>query len=135
MGTRASFFVGDPRDLEKREWLGCIAFDGYPEGVDELDEIGTEKAFKKAIRAMEQRDDFASPKGGFPFPWPDDLFLTDYTYAFFDGKLQVACGHRGFVEWGERNKLSEMQNSIPSNIPAPGPYDPSQPDSIMIFVS
>ncbi len=32
MGTRAQFFIGNPSDLASRVWLGCVAFDGYPDG-------------------------------------------------------------------------------------------------------
>jgi hypothetical protein len=32
MGTRAQFFVGNPQDLEHREFLGTVAWDGRPNG-------------------------------------------------------------------------------------------------------
>jgi hypothetical protein len=31
---------------------------------------------------------FARPGEGWPYPWADDIFLTDFTYAFLDGKSQ-----------------------------------------------
>lgn len=59
MGTRAAFFVGDARDVENRTWLGCIAWDGYPEGdCSILADAATESAFRALVGriACYQRD-------------------------------------------------------------------------------
>jgi hypothetical protein len=137
MGTRAAFFVGNPQDLEKREWLGCIAFDGYPAGLEELATVKTEQDFRDFVGSLESRGDFATPKRGWPFPWEDDVFVTDYTYAFFDEALRLTCFHRGWLTWEEEMKHqeeeSDIEDSLPTNIPAPKPYDRSQPDSIIII--
>lgn len=50
MGTHAQFFVGNPQDLEGREYLGSLAWDGYPDSS-----IG------EILKGI----------------WDDDLFLTD----------------------------------------------------------
>ncbi len=140
MGTRASFFIGNPCDLENRKWLGCIGWDGYPDGLPQLADVKDQEDFEKFVKCCkDERDDFADPeKGGFPFPWQDDLFLTDFTYAFFDGKLQLACFHHGFYTWEEYQADKETddedeENPELKNVAAPGEYDRSQPDSIMII--
>jgi hypothetical protein len=67
MGTRADFYVGRG---ESAEWLGSIAWDGYPDGID--------------------------PEMGWPWPW-DDSGTTDYAYAFEDGAVYASSfGHAWF---------------------------------------
>lgn len=97
MGTRAAFWIGDPR-TENREWLGCVAWDGYPGGdCRNLFEATTEQEFRERIAAMRaSRKDFATPDKGWPFPWSDDVFLTDFTYAWIDGNPVASCFHHGF---------------------------------------
>jgi hypothetical protein len=47
MGTRADFYVGRG---ESAEWLGSIAYDGYPEGEPGgLLKIGDEAKFRKRV--------------------------------------------------------------------------------------
>lgn len=145
MATRAAFWLGDPSNLAQREWLGCVAYDGYPNGAVTAD--------LEAVTAPEQLrawvaehlalcSDFAAPSRGWPFPWDDDIYLTDFTYAFFDGQLQVACFYSGFLLYREvAAKLKEGDwewpdtETLPRNVPAPRPYDPTQPDSIMLISS
>lgn len=138
MGTRAAFWAGDPRNLKARRWLGCIAWDGYPEGLPELADVTTEEAFLAAVESYkEKRDDFADPaKGGWPFPWADDIFLTDYTYAWIEGRLVVASYHTGFVQWEEATAEDfewPGKDCLPSNVPAASGWDRGQPDSIMLI--
>ena len=146
MGTRASFFVGDPRDIEAREWLGCIAWDGYPSGLPQLEGLQSEEEFRGAVRNVKKdRNDFADPaNGGWPFPWADDIFLTDYTYAWMDGRLQGSYFHFGLEDWEElKEELKEKKDksryedsdSSLQNIPAPMSYDRGQPDSIMVITT
>jgi hypothetical protein len=33
MGTRADFYIAIEGETPHLEWLGSIAFDGYPEGI------------------------------------------------------------------------------------------------------
>ena len=93
-----------------------------------------------------ERDDFAYPdKGGFPFPWTDDLFLTDCVYSFFDGVAHVDYNRNWQpIKWvleaseDEREEWYESHSRDPSfeNVKAPGgKWDRSQPDSIMILTA
>ena len=139
MGTRAAFWIGDPRNLEKREWLGCVAWDGC-EWIDDSNwlEIHSEQQFRDAIQAVkDERDDFASPlKGGWPFPWVDDIFLTDVTYAFFDGTVHYKWFHKPFLGLGVEEPEDTPDDTTMQNVPGPSAeWDRSQPDSIMIFTA
>lgn len=152
MGTRGAFWIGHPADLENRRWLGCIAFDAFPENFRELATVKTEKEFVERIKAIAQgHDDFAHPGAGWPFPWDDDVFLTDVTYTFIHNKrsrvLNRVLGAEGVVyaTWFH-SPLIPLRDLLeydgdggsddPSlyNIPAPEGYNPAQPDSI-IWVS
>ena len=149
MGTRAQFFVGNPQDVAGRKWLGTVAWDGYPDGDvgDTLEDVTTEEGFVIAVAGIAaERRDFCDPaKHGFPFPWHDDLFLTDCTYAFFDGRMQFTYFHSGWIDLAEYLKEGEegeqvraaynarRSDVLPSNVPAPTKYDPAGPDSIMII--
>lgn len=133
MGTRAAFWVGDPTDLENREWLGCVAWDGY-EWLDTWKggDIKTVDLFRKAVsEIILVRKDFSYPGGGRPFPWDDDVFLTDITYAFFDGGVKVCWFHLPFQAIQNVEEL-EMADPTHINVPAPEKYNPGQPDSILI---
>lgn len=138
MGTRAAFWLGDPRNIENRKWLGCIAWDGHPDG-DCKTLFGSESDEEFVCRVQQlaaTRDDFATPERGWPFPWSDDIFLTDFTYAFFDGAVQVSCYHRGFVSADKAlgdDPWPGEDDPTCSKVPAGKAYDRSQPDSIMIF--
>lgn len=139
MGTRASFFIGDPTNLDQREWLGCIAWDGYPGSFSAWAEPRTEAEFRADVATLaSERNDFATPTRGFPFPWADDLFLTDYTYAYFDGAVQTCCFHQSFMTvaaYLAQDEDAEQLYDDPHHVkvPAPAAYDRSQPDSIMII--
>lgn len=136
MGTRAAFWIGDPRNVESRRWLGAIAWDGYPDGLPELAVVRTEADFIAVVKKYEDRRDFALPSRGWPFPWADNIFLTDYNYAFFDDVLQGTCFRRGFVPFAKLDTdeyHAGDRDTLPSNVPAGKAYDPSQPDSILIL--
>lgn len=140
MGTRAAFWMGDPANLEQRQWLGCVAWDGYPSSFEDFAAYN-EAGFKMAVmRLATERRDFAAPDKGWPFPWSDDVFLTDCTYAFFDGKVQYCYFHQSFMplaQWIELDN-SEEEREDPGDdprhikVPAPAAYNPEQPDSIMV---
>ncbi len=111
MGTRADFYIGRGEDAE---WLGSIAFDGYPEGLTPLLETthplyqgsasilhdqgrwpagkglldaSTEPEYRERLaRFFLYRDDVTLPEQGWPWPW-ENSGLTDYAYAFDDGKV------------------------------------------------
>lgn len=90
MGTRADFYVGRG---ESAEWLGSIAFDGYPDGIASsvLNAI-TEAGYRNAVSdllAVERRH-ATLPDEGWPWPW-ETSDTTDYAYAFDGGRVWGAC--------------------------------------------
>ena len=142
MGTRAAFFVGNPQDTETRKWLGCIAYDGYPDqGIGEtFSKVADETGFVAAVEKLKDRDDFCDPKKhGWPFPWADDLFLTDYVYAWFDGRVMLTSFYCGWISLADymdpaKEDAYHLQaESLPHDTPAPTAWDRSGPDSIMIL--
>lgn len=137
MGTRASFWIGNPVDLENREWLGCIAWDGHPDNFEELANVTTRDEFHRWIDVLKCREDFAHPQGGWPFPWDGNIFLTDVTYAFFDDTVNVCAFYSEFVSLrGLLNSEVEFPDSDDQDhidVPAPSKYNSAQPDSIHIL--
>jgi hypothetical protein len=88
MGTRADFYIGRG---ENAEWLGSIAWDGYPKGIDKQI-LGCEspEAFRHAVASfLESREDKTLPEQGWPWPW-ETSSTTDYAYAFDDG-VHASC--------------------------------------------
>jgi hypothetical protein len=89
MGSRADFYVGRG---DKAEWLGSVAWDGYPDGFDRdglLNAI-TEQQFREAVSAeLASRRDGTTPEMGWPWPWENSK-TTDYAYAF-DGNRVLGC--------------------------------------------
>jgi hypothetical protein len=97
MGTRADFYIGRGKDAE---WLGSIAWDGYPDGLtadsdkcaEDLNKVellaATDGAgFRDALTSfLATRDDATYPNQGWPWPWNDSR-TTDYAYAFDGGKV------------------------------------------------
>jgi hypothetical protein len=95
MGTRADFYVGRG---EKAEWLGSIAWDGYPDGIDQdVFKATDESSYREQVSSyLKSREDGTEPKDGWPWPWKDSR-TTDYAYAFDDGAVWGACfGKRWF---------------------------------------
>ena len=70
------------------EWLGSIAWDGYPLGVpQDLLLCSNEHFFREEVaRFILSKDDGTTPKDGWPWPWEDSR-TTDYAYAFDLGKV------------------------------------------------
>lgn len=95
MGTRADFYVGRGAEAE---WLGSIAWDGYPEkpsdiGAD-LRNTNLEAVFRGYVRdTLSKRDDFTDPQQGWPWPW-DTSFTTDCAYAFDAGRVFIERSRR-----------------------------------------
>lgn len=145
MGTRAQFFIGDPSDASARQWLGCVAWDGYPDGDvgKALRGAVDEGAFKARVGLLQTaREDFCDPaKHSFPFPWTDDLYLTDFTYAFFDGRVQVTCYHGGWRDLArvmnaeKDDEIWSDVDELPGDVPAPDGDGPKGPDSIMFVTA
>lgn len=96
MGTRADFYVGRGNQAE---WLGSIAWDGYPSGIDdEVLQSISEQEYRIAVeKFLQSREDATLPKDGWPWPW-DDSNTTDYAYAFENNKVYAACfGYSWFI--------------------------------------
>lgn len=83
MGTRADFYVGRGANAE---WLGSIAWDGYPDGIDDAVLTAKEEDnFRLAVGAfLASRKDATTPDMGWPWPWEDSR-TTDYAYGFGEG--------------------------------------------------
>lgn len=86
MGTRADFYTADA-DGANLDWLGSIAWDGYPDGIDEA-VMGAKTAddFRAALATFfADRNDVTLPEQGWPWPW-DDSRTTDYGYVLIEGR-------------------------------------------------
>lgn len=91
MGTRADFYMGRGADAE---WLGSIAWDGYPEGIpDEIFAAETAESWREEVtKFLADRKDRSLPSDGWPWPWNDST-TTDYAYAWDDGVKICGFGH------------------------------------------
>ena len=93
MGTRADFYVGRG---EKAEWLGSIAWDGHPEGLDAPQLLGAtgEPHYRNEVaKLLAARDDGTVPADGWPWPWKDSQ-TTDYALAFDERRVWASSfGH------------------------------------------
>jgi hypothetical protein len=89
VGTRADFYVGSG---VKAEWLGSIAWDGYPDGIDaQVLGCQSEAAFRHAVADfLANREDGTTPDKGWPWPW-DDSRTTDYAYCFETDHADAYC--------------------------------------------
>lgn len=96
MGTRADFYVGRTEDAE---WLGSIAWDGYPDGIEaKIREAVDEAEYRRQVGAfIGSREDGTKPEQGWPWPW-DDSGTTDYAYAFDGGSVYGSCFGRPWFE-------------------------------------
>lgn len=97
MGTRADFYIGRGEDAE---WLGSIAWDGYPKGTPApLLVAKNEKEFREAVATIAStEDDFTSPEDGWPWPW-EDSNITDYAYTFDGGEVYYTVDYRPNRWW------------------------------------
>lgn len=111
MGTRADFYVGRGAQAE---WLGSIAWDGYPDGLDaQLLNCTSVEAYRHALADfLKDRDDVTLPEHGWPWPW-DDSGTTDYAYAFDDGRVWASCFRR---EWFPANKEPEDYDTLKKDV-------------------
>ncbi len=91
MGTRADFYVSEGKDAE---WLGSIAWDGYPSN-DTLFDIfhsQSEEQYRGRVTAMlaDRESDATLPEMGWPWPWNDSR-TTDYSYSFQYDRVRASC--------------------------------------------
>lgn len=89
MGTRADFYEGRGPDAE---WLGSIAWDGYPDGIpDEIKRATDAEIYRRAVDSfISERNDGTKPEMGWPWPW-DDSRTTDFAYAYDGGQVWASC--------------------------------------------
>ena len=107
MGTRADFYIRRKKILQQGDWIGSIAWDGYPEGMPaKLLNATTEKEFLDAVKEIEKDDDsFVDPnKDGWPWPW-DNSYLTDYVYTF-----NVKTGKVVYRSFDKATKFPDMKS-------------------------
>lgn len=101
MGTRADFYIGRG---ESAEWIGSIAWDGHPDGIDEdIFKSKTGEEFRERVSVfLSARRDRSLPADGWPWPW-DTSATTDYAYAFDGEAVHASCfGHAWFDPTKER---------------------------------
>ena len=95
MGTRADFYVGRGKDAE---WIGSIAFDGYPCAKTEpVYKAKTAAAFRAAVAELTSGDDGTKPEMGWPWPWEDSR-TTDFAYAFDGGCVWASSFGGGWFD-------------------------------------
>ena len=115
MGTRADFYVGKG---ENAEWLGSIAWDGYPKGIpEEILKAKSEEEYRKNVEAfLGKREDGTLSAQGWPWPW-EDSGTTDYAYAFDNGDV-YACsfGIKWFRPLEEKEPESDVEEAIFPNM-------------------
>lgn len=103
MGTRADFYVGQGKNAE---WLGSIAWDGYPTGEPrEVIKATSEQQFRNEVAALLASTDHGTrPEQGWPWPW-ETSHTTDYAYAFVDGRVMASnFGYEWFDPRVERSE-------------------------------
>lgn len=116
MGTRADFYVGRG---ENAEWLGSVAWDGYPSGFDAaLFKHTNETEWRAAVSAMlASRDDATLPERGWPWPW-DDSQMTDYAYAFALNAVHASSfGHAWFDPQNDEPEGDDEGDTKPTVFP------------------
>lgn len=143
MGTRADFYLGRGADAE---WLGSIAWDGYPSGVREVLAAKSEKDFRSALASLATREDWTSPELGWPWPWKDSC-TTDFAYAFDDGRAWWSCfgsryndgGIAAYEAYEERDLDDdgdeENEEIFPDMTKRMNPALGTPRDSMMVFVA
>jgi len=101
---------------EAMEWLGSVAYDGYPDGIDKQ-VLGCEspEAFRHAVTVfLASREDKTLPEDGWPWPWMTSS-TTDYAYAFDEGAVHAS--HFGGA-WFDPNldRTDEEEDALPKAI-------------------
>lgn len=96
MGTRADFYISRDGGITSSDWIGSIAYDGYPDGIpSKILSATTEDDFKLAcLSEINGREDGTFASMGWPWPW-DDSCTTDYAYVFC-----IDCGVVVAYNWG-----------------------------------
>lgn len=100
MGTRADFYVAREDGLE---WVGSIAWDGYPEGIDaDVLTATSADAFGLALETFfADRDDVTLPVQGWPWPWSNSN-TTDHAYVLIEGEGVLFTTFGKHPSWADR---------------------------------
>ena len=121
MGTRADFYIGRTKEAE---WLGSIAYDGYPEGIDDVVKgAQDEDTFAQEVARMLADDESGTtPDLGWPWPW-EDSGTTDYAYAFDGGCVWVSNYDSNWVPVSEYDPEKENRKDDAPTFPQFGTED------------
>ncbi len=114
MGTRADFYIGRGPEAE---WIGSIAYDGYPEGIpDDVLKATTVERFRANLMEFFASISHASlpEQHGWPWPW-ENSNTTDYAYAFDDGQVWGICF--GHAPWWPASHRPEEELERHSKLP------------------
>lgn len=130
MGSRADFYVGRGEDAE---WLGSIAWDGYPEGVAKDFKImksKSEKQYRKRIAKLLAADDSAIyPGDGWPWPW-EDSHTTDFSYAWDGDRVYATCFGHGWLDRKEIKTRRKAYRKYEEQLEKDPDYDAPPPPEI-----
>lgn len=97
MGTRADFYIKQEQE-PKMLWLGSIAWDGYPEGIDKDVLLATSPdEYVNEVRRFLAAHKGTLPDRGWPWPW-DNSKTTDYSYVFVDNKVMGSSWGNSFFD-------------------------------------
>jgi hypothetical protein len=113
MGTRADFYIGTDVNAQ---WLGSIAYDGYPDGNPALlgKSIKTKRQFVAAVKKIFKGvDHFTLPEYGWPWPWENSQ-TTDYAYAWDDKKKKVMVSRFGrpYITFHTYQRMNEEKSNL-----------------------
>lgn len=113
MGTRVCAWIGNPHDYENREYLGSLAYDGY--NIPPLvAKAKTAEEFRKIwFKYAKQQRHFCSPDRPFPFPWADDIFVTDIVVAWFAPEGYPEGAYCDSMFWVREEDLEAVQHPAP----------------------
>lgn len=91
MGTRADFYVGTGKEAE---WLGSIAWDGYPDGNPAWAlEATTEGQYRERVEELMNIHEITPTRASEGWPWPwEDSHTTAYAYTWSDGAPRLTTG-------------------------------------------
>jgi hypothetical protein len=108
MGTRADFYIGKGKESE---WLGSIAWDGYPDAIAQaVKDAKSADEFRAAVAEFfAGRDDVTLPADGWPWPW-NDSETTDYAYSFFDGGVKASCFGNNWFEPARAEAMEDEES-------------------------
>lgn len=115
MGTRADFYIGRGMNAE---WIGSIAYDGYPEGKTEAARVAKDEAsFRNAVAVLTAADDGTTPDMGWPWPW-ENSGTTDYAYALEGSRVWASCFGSAWFK-ADEPKPDESSASTGAKMPFP----------------